>query len=209
VRRGVELVLIGAIAIGGYLAWQTGQERGRLQRTFDRLARKAGDLEIGDPTRAHLRAIATGEPLHFAWRVYLPGSFPARVRVRTGQSSMEASGSRSQPLEFIARVRLREDEDGVLNVYWKFAGYGRREGVGDQAFATLLRGRWNEVAVEQLGAAEVVAIGPDRLITLLRLRLSADLQEKAKTALSPDQQTELVPVFFELQLGSSVSKSDP
>ena len=53
-RRGVELVLIMAFTIGGYLAWQTGQERGRLQRTFDRLAGKAGDLEIGDPAQVHL-----------------------------------------------------------------------------------------------------------------------------------------------------------
>ena len=208
-RRGVELVLIAAIAIGGYLAWQTGKERGRLQRTFDRLARKAGDIEIGDPNQVHLRAFPTGEPLHFAWRVYLPASYPARVRVRTGHSSSDTSGSRSQPLEFIARVRFREDENGVLNMYWKFAGYDRRESVGDRAFATLLRGRWNEVAVEQLGADGVVAIDPDRLITLLRLRLPASFQESAKTALSPDQQKELVPVFFELQLGSPASKTNP
>jgi hypothetical protein len=209
VRRVVELVLIAAIAIGGYLAWQTGQERGRLQRTFDRLARKAGDLEIGDPNQVHLRAFPTGEPLHFAWRVYLPASYPARVRVRTGQSSSDTSGSRSQSLEFIARVRFREDENGVLNVYWKFAGYGIRGAVGDRAFATLLRGRWNEVEVEQHGADGQVGLDPDRLITLLRLRLPADLQENAKTALSSDQQKELVPVFFEFQLGSPASKSGP
>jgi hypothetical protein len=209
VRQVVELVLIVAIAIGGYLAWQTGQERARLQRTFDRLARKAGDLEIGDPNQVHLRAFPTGEPLHFAWRVYLPASYPARVRVQTGRLFREASGSRSRPLEFIARVRFREDENGVLNVYWKFAGYDRRESVGDRAFATLLRGRWNELAAEQLGADGLVALDPDRMNTLLRLRLPADLQEYAKTALSPDQRKELVPVFFELQLGSPASQSDP
>jgi len=208
-RRGVELVLIAAIAVGGYLAWRTGRERGRLQRTFDRLARKAGDLEVGDPNQVHLRAFPTGEPLHFAWRVYLPARYPARVRVRAGQSSSDTSGSRGQPMEFIARVRFREDENGVLNVYWKFAGYGIREAVGDRAFATLLRGRWDEVAVEQLGADGLVGLDADRSVTLLRLRLPADLQESARTARSPDLRKELVPVFFEFQLGPPASESDP
>ena len=117
--------------------------------------------------------------------------------------------SRSQPHEFIARVRFREDENGVLNVYSKFAGGSRRMGVGDQAFATLLRGRWNEVVAEQLGAGGVVAIDPNRLITVLRLGLPEDIQERAKTALSPDQQKEFVPIFFELQLGTPPSKMNP
>lgn len=208
-RRGVELVLIAAIAIGGYLAWRTGQERGRLQRTFDRLARRAGDLEVGDPNQVHLRAFPTGEPMHFAWRVYLPAMYPARVRVRAGQSSEDASGSRGRPMESIARVRFREDEDGVLNVYWTFAGYGIRQAVGDRAFATLLRGRWDDVAVEQLGGDGLVGLDPDRSTTLLRLRLPPDLQESAKSALSPDQRRGLVPVFFEFRLGSPESESEP
>jgi hypothetical protein len=209
VRRGVELVLIVAIAIGGYLAWQTGQERGRLQRTFDRLARKAGDLEIGDPTQVHLRAIPTGEPLHFAWRVYLPANYPAPFHVKAGAAIGRSGASRSQPQELIARVRFREDENGVLNVYSKFAGGSRRMAVGEQAFATLLRGRWNEVVAEQFGADGVAAIDPDRPITLLRLRLPVNIQERAKTALSPDEQKELLPVFFELQLGTPASKTNP
>jgi hypothetical protein len=132
-RRGVESVLIMAFAIGGYLAWQTGHERGRLQRTFDRMARKAGDLEIGDPTRVHLCAIPTGEPLHFAWRVYLPANCPARFHVKAGGFTGHSGASRGQPQEFIARVRFREDENGVLNVYSKFVGGSRRMGVGEQA----------------------------------------------------------------------------
>jgi hypothetical protein len=209
VRRVVELVLIVVIAIGGFLAWRTDQERGRLQRAYDRLSRKAGDLEIGDPTRVHVRAIPTGEPLHFAWRVYLPANYPARVHVSTGHSSAHGGGSRSQPQEFIARVRFREDENGVLHVYSKFANGSSRMGVGDRAFATLLRGRWNKVVPEQLGANGLVAIEPDRTMTLLRLRLPEDIQEGAKTALSPEQQNGLVPVFFELQLGSPTSESNP
>jgi hypothetical protein len=205
----VELLLIVAIAIGGYLAWQTGQERGRLQQTFDRLARKAGDLEIGDPAWVHIRAIPTGEPLHFAWRVYLPASYQTDVHVKTGHSTSRSYGSSSSSREFIARVRFREDENGVLNVYAKFASGSTRMGVGDPAFATLLRGRWNEVVAEQVGADELVAIEPDRPFTLLRLRLPEDLQEKAKTALSPDEHKQLVPIFFELEVGSPASKSNP
>jgi hypothetical protein len=208
-RRLVEVVLIVAIAIGGFLAWRTGHERDRLERSYDRLSRKAGELEIGDPTRVHFRAIQTGEPLHFAWRVYLPASYPARVHLRAGQSVGHDSVSRSQPQEFIARVRFREDENGILHVFSKFAGGSNRVGVGDQAFAKLLHGRWNEVLAEQLGADGMAAIDPDKLVTLLRLRLPPEIEGEAKTALAPEQQNGLVPVFLELQLGSPASKPNP
>jgi hypothetical protein len=94
-------------------------------------------------------------------------------------------------------------------VYWTFAGYNLRSAVGDRAFATLLRGRWDEVVVEQLGADRLVGLDPDRPTTLLRLGLPADLREKAGSSLSAEQQEGLVPVFFEFQLGSPASESDP
>jgi hypothetical protein len=207
VRRLVELVLIVAIAVGGYLAWQTGRERGRLQQTFDRLARKAGDLRIEDPTRVHICAIPTGEPLHFAWRVYLPANYTVNVNVKTGSSSGSNNGvPLTKPQEFIARVRCREDENGILNVYSKFAGGSTRMGVGDQAFAKLLRGRWNEVVVEQMAADRLDVVEPDKSLILLRLRLPADIEKDAKTALSPGQLEPLIPVFFEMQLGKPASQ---
>jgi hypothetical protein len=94
-------------------------------------------------------------------------------------------------------------------VYAKFARGSNRSGLGDPAFATLLRGRWNEVVTEQMGADGLVAIKPDRPITLLKLGLPKDLQERARTALPPDQQEELVPVFYEVRLGPPQSESNP
>lgn len=208
-RRGVELVLVLAVAIGAYLAWKTGQERSRLERTFDRLVRTAGDLEVGDPSRVHIRAIPTGEPLHFAWRVYMPANYSCSVHTKCGNSTSHSGGWRSDSYEFIARVRFREDESGALHVYAKFANGSDRMGVGGPEFASLLRGQWSKVVIEQIGADERAAVKPDEHVTLLRLSLPEELQEKARSALSANDQKQFVPVFFTLELGDPATTSNP
>lgn len=71
-RRLPDLILILALMVGGVVAWKADRERGRLAAEHARLARMTGDLPIIDPARVHLLALETGEPLHQAWRIYLP-----------------------------------------------------------------------------------------------------------------------------------------
>src|SRR6478609_5418149 len=114
IRKAIDLILIAAIAVGGFYAWRSGSERMRLRATQERLARKAGDLALNDPTRAHFLALPTGEPLHFAWRVYFPAGSSITILDRNGGSSSLGIGSAEQ---FIARVRIREDDNGQLFLY--------------------------------------------------------------------------------------------
>src|SRR5262249_53145162 len=121
--RVLDLLLLLTILPGGFLAWQTGRERGRLEDRYERMVKIAGDLPIADPTKVFIRAVDTGEPLHLAWRVYLPPNYTLIVRNRTGDGSSGSSTSWSlNSAEFIARVRFRKDERGLMSVYTRFHG---------------------------------------------------------------------------------------
>jgi hypothetical protein len=202
-RRVFDLVLLAATVVGGVLAWQADREQSRLRGEFERLARKTGDLPIADPSRIHVRVLDTGEPLHFAWRVYIPPNYKQVLKGSSGGHSTTWSQDARQA---IARVRFREDEQGELQVYTRFPGGSSRSGLGDRSLAELLRGRWDEVLVEQLGAADVVAVAPDRPAVLLRLTLPGNLQDEARETLSPHLRERHVPVLFELELLPPTSK---
>lgn len=202
-HRAFDLLLLVVTALGGILAWQTDREQSRLRGEFERLSRKTGDLLIADPSRVHVRALDTGEPLHFAWRVYLPPNYTQVWRSSSG--GQETSWS-SFAREFIARVRFREDEQGILQVYSRTSGGSGRAGLGDRHLAELLRGRWGEILVEQLGAADLVAFEPDRRAVFLRLTLPDGMQDEARVKLSPGVRERQVPVLFQWELGPKTSK---
>jgi hypothetical protein len=198
-RKAVDVLLLLLAICGGVAAWRTGLERRQLAATYDRLARVTGDLAITDPSKAHLLALETGEPLHFAWRVYLPPNYNVRLRSGLGgQSSSWSSGS----IEFIARVRIRQTDRGPLEIYTRFSGGSSLMSIGGPKLAELLRGRWNDVIVEQVGAGGLTALEPGKPAVLLRLKLPDDLAAQAKKVLPPHDVNRVVPVFYELTLGS-------
>ncbi len=197
-QRVLDWFLLVVVLWGGFLAWQSGRERSRLTQLHARLARKTGDLLIADPTMVNLQALATGEPLHFAWRVYFPPNYKQTLSGSTGGFGVSSSG---QPSEFIARVRLRQDDQGVLQVYTHFANGSSRSSIGDQKLAEVFRGRWDKIRVEQLGAPELALVKPDQHAVLLRLTLPDDLQDQARKNLSAVNQKRVSPVLFELDLG--------
>jgi hypothetical protein len=198
-HRVFDWFLLVVTLIGGVLAWQTGRERSRLSERHRRLVGMAGELPIADPSKVYARALDTGEPLHFAWRVYLPANYNRALR-SSGGGALGASTSR-RPSEFIARLRFRQDNQGVMEVYNHFANGSTRVSLGDKTLADLLRNRWDKVRVERLGAPEVAVIEPDKPAVLLRLTLPDDMQDEARTKLSPDNQARLLPVLYELDLG--------
>jgi hypothetical protein len=202
-RKVIDGFLLLAALVGGFLVWQTGRERARLQVDYKRLVRATGDLTISDPSKVHVLALETGEPLHFAWRVFLPVNYKLIHRSRSGVGGTSTS---STSLEFIARVRLREDADGFLDLYQHFAGGASRGRFGDKALAELLRGRFEKVLVEQLGAPELCTIDPDAPLVLLRLRLPAEMQAEAHEKLSVSERDQYIPVLFDVEFGPEAVK---
>ena len=196
-QRVIEILLLVAIVPGAFLAWRTGAELSDLRAEYARLAGIVGDFQITDPKKVHVRALPTGDRLHFAWRFYLPPNYPLVLRSNSGGSSMS---THSDAHEFIGRIRLTEDERGSLQIHTKFAGGGSRGGYGDRELLKFLRDRWDRIRIEQLGATEMKTIEPGKSALLLKLTFPEDLEKEARQAL-PKHSLYNVPVLFEMELG--------
>lgn len=197
-RRTFDLIVVLAIITGGVLAWTSGRERSRLTREHARLVQVVGDLPIGDPKQVHIRALDTGEPLHFAWRTYVPPGYNQLLVLGKGRQSTNLLACLG---ESIYRLRLRENEAGNLEFYAGCSGGGTRWTYGDKALADLLRGRWDQVRVEQLGSDGVASLDPSKSGVMLRLTLPDSIQDEAREKLDPSTIDLYVPVLPELRIG--------
>lgn len=197
-HRVVDGFLLLVIVAGGVLAGRAAWEQRRLGAEYRRLADKTGELPIRDAAKVYVGAVETGASRHFSWRVYLPPNYRLELRYSGGSAS---SASRTEAVDSVARVRFREDERGCVHVYTQFPGGGSMSQLGGPPLAELLRDRWDEIEVEQLGARGPVALDADEPAQLLRLTLPKDLQEAAQTMLHAGMPERPVSVLFELHLG--------
>lgn len=196
--RTLDFLLLLVIVAGSFFAWRTGWERYQLTKRFERLSRKTGDLQVPDRTRAYVQALPTGESLHFAWRVHLPANFILKYRVASG---WRGSSNSSTDSEFIARVRIREEE-GRLKVFTRFLNSSGSSTLGDEVFAKLLHDRFETIQVTQLGSPEPVSIGPTQSIDLLELSFPREMREEARSLLADGSHGASFPVFFKVALGA-------
>ena len=199
VIRWLNAALAIAVVIGGVMAHQAGKEHQRLRTEYERLAKKVGDLPIEDPSKVYVLALETDEKLHFAWRIYLPPNVKLRWQTSDGGRSWS---SYRDAREFIARVRFREDENGQLIVFTKRANGSGMFRFENRQVADLLRGRWDEIQVEQLGAGEIVTVEPDEIATLLRLTLSDELKQQANEKLDNNFKKRIQTDLFSIRFGS-------
>jgi hypothetical protein len=196
--RPIECILLLTAVVGGGLAGQAGWVRARLTRERDRLVQLTGDLTIADPTKLHVRAIETGSPKEFAWRIYVPPRYQLNSRVNIGgMSTFLAHSSR----DFIAVVRFRIGESRCLEVFSRLPGGNHDGKIGDERLAKLVEERWGEIRVEQLGTTEPVEMATGESAVLLRLSLPAEMQAEARHKLAPDDRDRFVPTLFKLNLG--------
>jgi hypothetical protein len=203
-RRVIDSLLLVVAVVGGYLAWQTGRERILLAQHYRRLARAAGDIVVVDPSKIHVHALDTGEPLHFAWRVFLPANYAQVWHATTGGAG---NTRRAKQTEFIARVRLRPDDQGKMQIYARTNMAASLASLGSDALNDLLRGRWNKLKAEQLGATGTAVIDPSEKAVFLRLTLPDDLADEARRKLPPQEQKRYFPLVFELALGPASSSA--
>jgi hypothetical protein len=201
--RLVDILLLAVIAVGCVYVWNTGQERSRLTAHYARLTAITGDLKITDPTKVHIQALETDDPMHFAWRVYYPPNYKQLLQSNNGYGGTQWS---RESQEFIARVRFRPNGDGDMEVYTRFAGGSSQGTFGNKQLAKLLVDHWDTIDVEQLGATGLTTLEPDKSAVILRLSLSKEVEAQARTTLSPYMQERFVPVFYELGLGPKSAK---
>jgi hypothetical protein len=200
IQRILNLVLVVSIVVGAFLAWRSGREQNRLRAEYERLTRITGELKITDPKKVHIQALKTGEPLHFAWHCYLPANY--RQIISDGKGSSSSSWN-NDPREFIARVRLRQDVRGDLQLHTFFSSSSGRMSFGDTALTNFLKNRWEEIQVEQIGANGVAVISPEETVVLLKLTLPEKMQAEAREQLPSYTRERFVPVVYQLTLGQA------
>lgn len=157
------VTLVGALA-----AVSTGRERQRLEAQHRRVTRWVGDLPVEDPTRVTLRALETGEPGHFAWRIHLTPKY--RLVVRKSQGGW-SSNSSTEATEFLAHVRFRNGQDKNVDVYTSFSSESLRSWMGGTPLADALRNGLRGLTIEQAGVKGIETHGVDEGFTLLRVAL--------------------------------------
>lgn len=173
--KAINTTLLVATVIGALLAYRAGKEHREVLAEHTRLEAKVGRLPIRDRSKLHVLALETGDDLCCAWRIYVPADFALCNHSSRGQRGHGAGHAR--PYECVYRLRLRESGDGVLQAYEDFSGSSTLGDIGDREFAEFIRGRWNEVVIEQLGANEIAVVDADEVATLFRITFSKELKK--------------------------------
>lgn len=197
--RIIDAALLVATIAGAVVAVSTARTLHGLQAEHARLGRTAGELVITDPALLHVRAIDTGDPLHFAWRVYAPAG-QWRVWAETGGSGRSSSThSDSQSHEFIARVRLTARSEQAT-VYTSFHGSASSSSFGSAEMLQFLIDHSHEIQIEQLGERTTASIKPGQPATLLKITVPENLVDQARQAFRDPNATPLVPNVFECRV---------
>ena len=116
-RNLIDVTLVGCVV---YLGWLIVIEKGMLapiNEDLGRLQAMAGDFRIVSPDKIYIKAITTGRPLEFMWRVYWPKGYEPGHAIQfigMGGSSSSTRSSRVPPArDFVLRARLRVDSESV------------------------------------------------------------------------------------------------
>jgi hypothetical protein len=132
-RRLLDWFLLAAALSGGVLALWTGIERSRLSAKYRHLTSLTGELPIADRSKVYVKSLDTGDPLHFAWRVYFPPRSSQLLVYRFGAGKYTCWPCPTY--DSIARVRIRPDNRGAAQVYVQFGGISTQLDLGDKEIA--------------------------------------------------------------------------
>jgi hypothetical protein len=167
--RVFNVLLLLAALVGGCLAIQAGCENQRLRAEHRVLKAEVGLVSVGDPDQVHVVAIDTGDPLDFAWQIYMPARLKLHWEANFHQSrSSGTHGGGNQDAYFdLLRVRLREKSDGRHEVWFKQRGGSSLMGISSQDFELFKQGK---VVIEQLGVQGSAVVERYQVGTLLQAR---------------------------------------
>jgi hypothetical protein len=197
--RIVDAALAIATIAGAIIAVNSASKLHALQQEHTRLSRTTGDLIISDPGQVHVLALDTGEPLHFAWRVYAPAGHMMIAESSDGGSST-STGFNTRPHEFIGRVRFSKQRNGRISVYHNFGSGAGLRSFGSAETFEFLSQHWNELDIEQLGADATAHVKPGDSVTVLRIRLPENLAAEASKRSTDGSSGRLDPDIYGLRL---------
>jgi hypothetical protein len=199
-KRWLNGVLVLVALVGLLFAVQQGLVKQTLSGEYGILAAEVGYLESTGDDGVCVIALPTRDPMHFRWRIFVSASEKIywKNRRRGGE---EVGIPVDGPLSFIANVRFREGETGMLRVWWGFEQTATVVSVGGAELNELLAGRWADMKVEQLASDGRTVMKSGELTSLLRISMPEEMREEAQKVLSPQVSNLYVPEFYHLQLG--------
>ena len=198
-KLGMNVVLVFAALVGLSLAARETLLRKDLSREYGILAAEVGYLESTGEPGVQVIALPTKDPRHFRWRIFVPENETVVCKTSVAWDRIVPMEG---PLSFIAHVRFRDGENGCLKAWWDV---NRSSGITDMGGARLyefLKGRWDEMEIEQLASDGRVTVQSGQLSSLLRISMPDQMRADAQKALSPQDLKWYVPELFHLQLGT-------
>ena len=198
-KLGMNVVLVFAALVGLSLAARETLLRKDLSREYGILAAEVGYLESTGEPGVQVIALPTKDPRHFRWRIFVPGN---ETLVCKTSVAWDRIVPMEGPLSFIAHVRFRDGENGCLKAWWDVNRSGGTTDMGGARLYEFLKGRWDEMEIEQLASDGRVIVQPGQLNSLLRIRMSDQMRDEAQKVLSPPVVKWYVPELFHLQLGA-------
>ena len=197
--RCINIALLVVALCGAVVAVREGRLRRELLAEHQMLANETGYLDIVDPSKAHVVALPSDDPLHFRWRIHLPAKYEALWR--TSEWGRDASGTTVQAESFIAQVRFRKNEFGFVRVFSDMK-VGGVSSVGGRELQAFLSDKWDQIERVQLGVGGQVVVEPDQVATLLQLRMPEAMAREAKSVLPAPWGSNYIPVLYEVQFGT-------
>lgn len=178
IPRLINLTLLLLAAVGFLFTFRARSELRTVRGEHDRLAAQFGTLDVEDPEKYYVVRIDTGDPMHFAWRIYRPDKLRMETRATSMSGSSRARSSSGPAGEEIVRVRFRIDEWG-MRVFSKRQGSSSTFGLGDPRTDGFLKKHWEELDIEVMGDGEAVEATTDQVLKLLSIRVPDSLAAQA------------------------------
>jgi hypothetical protein len=176
ILRSVHALLLLAALVGAFLAIQAGREHQLLRAEHRRLKAEVGLLSVTDPDKMHVVAIPTGDPLHFAWQVYVPAICGLRWKASYGNGGTGGSSSgNAEPYFDLLRVRIRERKDGSPEIWFKRRSGSSLVSVSPRDVEMIKQG---EATIEQLAAEQTAVVDSQQVYTLLWVREQNALEKE-------------------------------
>jgi hypothetical protein len=204
----IDVALVCLLIVGAFMAWRSGTERRRLEAHLAHLRSSVEEIELVDPTKVHIRAIDTKQPFHFAWRVYFPPAFDAKISSRftfSGGSSRSSSKS-TDAAHFIARVRIRKNDFGQWEIYEAFHQGSSLSSLGIPKIQELFDKHGDAILFEQLGASQTEVFAPHESRELLKILLPVAVREELKPTYPKNQEARF-PEIMSISVGKT--EDDP
>ena len=123
---GIDSCLICLASVGCYFAIQSSRRKSELEFHLNQLVDRSeailsSPFAIADVDRIYVKAIETGKPLEFAWRVYLPSGFKnvSKVEFPNGSCWDSSMTPLPEPIESIVRFKIKlMGEFAICEKHW-------------------------------------------------------------------------------------------